>query len=1000
MVEKNGISTRERYLYLVTITILVAIGVSITSLWVFYLRGIDTEKASLTELVRSQATLMQSSTGFNHNYQETTLDEKQDALGHVVEALAKQPGFGKTGEFVLGRREGDTITFLLNSRFTHKIPSAVPFDNSEAGPMREALQGRMGIITSIDYRGVEVLAAYQLVSELGVGLVAKKDMREIRAPFYNSAFVALIIALFITLLGGLLIYQLRGREGHFIEMAAYTTTSEYEPQKVALPTYLFTAGLAGAILLLDLSLPLGIAGGVPYVALVLAGRWFPTRRHIILLGVLATVLTALGFFYSPEGEKLWVVLVNRGFALLAIWSVAIILGIVKVSENVRVRQARELERQFQHHRMILNLALDGVITIDDKGIVQSYNPAAEILFGYEAEEVIGNNITMLMPEPYHSEHGGYLKNYLDTGKKKIIGSIREVSGLRKDGTIFPMELSISEPIRGDKIIFTGMCRDISERKQAEKEIIEAKEQAESANLAKSRFLANMSHELRTPLNAVIGYSEMLQEEAEDLGQEDFVPDLKRINTAGRHLLGLINDVLDLSKIEAGEVQMFNETFDVQNVIEEIVGVVRPLVEDSKNTLQVVCNGDLGTMHADQTKVRQSLFNLLGNAAKFTENGKINIDASRENVDGADWVVIRISDTGIGMTAEQTERLFEEFTQADPSTTRKHGGTGLGLAISQRFSRLMGGEITVQSEPDKGSIFTLRLPAGDMDSDAEHMTATVEQETQSLATHSLPPASPDASITVLVIDDELDALNILARHLISEGYQVITAQGGKEGLKLAKTLQPAAITLDVMMPNIDGWSVLSELKNDPDTAHIPVVMCTIMEEKQKGFALGASEYLTKPVDRKKLASIMKRYKCPSPPCRVLLVEDDEATREMLSRQLSQAGWKVIEAENGKIAIDRLCEEIPAVILLDLMMPEMDGFEVIERLKKRDEWKNIPVIISTAKQLTKEDHLRLNGRIELLIEKSPDNREKILDKIGELLCSSMPLCGDVKEPEVDI
>jgi signal transduction histidine kinase/CheY-like chemotaxis protein len=396
--------------------------------------------------------------------------------------------------------------------------------------------------------------------------------------------------------------------------------------------------------------------------------------------------------------------------------------------------------------------------------------------------------------------------------------------------------------------------EISQRKQAQEELLKAKHLAEEASRAKSTFLANMSHELRTPLNAIIGYSEMLEEESRDSNDAEDIQDLQKIQTAGKHLLSLINDVLDLSKIEAGKMTLHLETFEIRAMIEEIIATLQPAVEKNQNMLRVRMAEQVGMMRADITKVRQIMFNLLSNACKFTENGSIHVEVDRRSEHGQDWIRFEVADTGIGIDAKQKENLFKEFAQADSSISRKYGGTGLGLAISYRFVQLMKGRIAVQTEPGQGATFVVDLPAQVR---TESPDSTQAEET-SEASSRVPTVKTDQA-TILVIDDDAAVRDLMSRSLTKLDFNVLAAGDGEEGLRLARQVHPAIITLDVVMPDRDGWSVLHQLKADPELAEIPVIMVTIVDNQAMGLELGASNYLVKPVDRERLAALIEKHR---------------------------------------------------------------------------------------------------------------------------------------------
>ena len=542
---------------------------------------------------------------------------------------------------------------------------------------------------------------------------------------------------------------------------------------------------------------------------------------------------------------------------------------------------------------------------------------------------------------------------------------------RPDGTVLEVYRAPT-PDGGFIAIYT----DITEHKNAEAELTRAREAAETANRVKSEFLANMSHELRTPLNAVIGYSQMLQEEAKDAGQEDFLPDLAKIENAGKHLLGLINDVLDLSKIEAGRMTMYFEDVNIAGMIAEVRGIIEPLAAKNGNRFVVDCPASIGAMHTDVTKLKQNLLNLLSNASKFTTKGTIELAVSRGGSGAAETVSFRVTDTGIGMTPEQLGKLFQAFGQADSSTSRKFGGTGLGLAITKHFARMLGGDVEVTSEAGKGSVFTLTLPARA----AEAAPAATPE--------AKPAVSGDAegAQTILVVDDDEAVHDLVGSMLGREGYRVLHARSGDEALAITRRERPDAITLDVMMPQMDGWSVLTSLKADPALSHIPVIMLTMLHEQAIALSLGASGYITKPVDWNQLSAMLKRHSRHGADIRVLVVDDDPEMRRMTRRMLERMGLEIGEAADGQQALAWLeSNPAPSIILLDLMMPVMDGFEFLDRIRNSEQWSALPVLVVTAKALDAKEIEYLHSSTQRVIEKGATTGTDLRAAIREVLKS---------------
>jgi len=681
--------------------------------------------------------------------------------------------------------------------------------------------------------------------------------------------------------------------------------------------------------------------------------------------------------------------------LLLTWFIGFLLRQNRiVSEKVReaTLELAESEAQF---RAFYDLNLVGLaLTSPEKGWLRVNQYLCDLLEYNEADLMSRSWSDLTHPEDLAAD----VAQYERLVNNEIDGYELEKRFISNSGQIIPANLVVRCIRRDDQSIdfVVAMVEDIRKQKAAEAALLEARDMAETARdaaeqntRAKSAFLANMSHELRTPMNAIIGYSEMIEEEMEEEELESFLPDVRKIKGAGKHLLALINDILDLSKIEAGRMDLFLERFDLKEMLEESAATVQPLMSARELSFVSHFAEGLGVVRADLTKLRQALFNLLSNAAKFTHSGEVTLSAEREERDGTPWIRIKVQDSGIGIAPEKLADVFEEFTQADLTTTREYGGTGLGLTISRRFCQMMGGDITVVSTPGEGSTFTIEIPAVVDALEAARISAekiadtVVDAPTEAKASLKT-GAEPDGDL-VLVIEDDPNARELLARTLKKDGYAVAEAADGDTGLAMAAKLRPAVITLDVMMPGVDGWAVLRSLKADPALRDIPVVMVSMIADKGMGKALGAVDYLVKPVDKSILLRSVGRY-AHGDSGDILVVEDDGPTRELMRRSLKQLKLTVREAENGQQALDRIAESVPDLVLLDLMMPVMDGFEFLSRLRAGgDRSAQIPVIVLTAKVLNEAERRLLSESALEVLSKEEDGLSSVAGEIRKALGS---------------
>jgi PAS domain S-box-containing protein len=688
-------------------------------------------------------------------------------------------------------------------------------------------------------------------------------------------------------------------------------------------------------------------------------------------------------------------------------------GDLEALETVVYEKPADWELPFDS---IVEAINEGILIVRFGGEIMYVNERMAEMLGYTPEEMVGHMLFDFMSEEWAEFARDNLERRKEGAEEVFDHKFQHKNGEPVWTMVSTKPMSEHRGFRGSLVAI----RDISRRKRMENELQEARDELEDrvqerttqlreanealqeevqerreaeekaleASRAKSAFLANMSHELRTPLNAVIGYTELIQDDVSfaldndgnvDLGRID--EDLDKIYHAADHLLDLINDILDLSKVEAGKMDVQSDTFRLSDLLDEVVKTTEPVIESNNNELHVEHEGP-EEVQTDRTKLKQILINLVGNAGKFTDDGEVTIEVRSTSYKGREGLEIDVADTGIGMDEAQLEELFEPFTQADQSSTREHGGTGLGLTICRRFSEMLGGHLTADSDPGVGSTFTLTLPLEDA-SDAD---LGMSGETR-LTTDDLPAEDetdgPEAGrgTSVLVIDDDPSVHEMMERILTARGFEPLFAESGEEGVEMAREKQPDVITLDVMMPGQDGWAVLAQLNSDPATSSIPVVMVTMVDDKSAGYALGASDYLVKPIDKERLVESLSKYR--SGAGMALVVEDDDATRDVITRHLTNSGWEVHEAPNGDRAFEKLEAVSPDVVLLDLMMPHTDGFEVAEQMRSDDDWREIPIVVITAMELDEYQAAQLEESVEAIYEKGAHSADQIIEEVVEVV-----------------
>ena len=575
---------------------------------------------------------------------------------------------------------------------------------------------------------------------------------------------------------------------------------------------------------------------------------------------------------------------------------------------------------------------------------------------------------------------GRIESQINQSENKLLFANDEAEKHRQQAELKKIEAEelkkIAEQSRDDAEVHrveAEKSRDDAEleRKEAEN----ARAEAVKANEVKSEFLAKMSHELRTPLNAIIGLTEMMHEDAIEFDDEDYVEPLDRVLRAGKHLLNLINDILDISKIEAGKMELHRENFNLIMALEDVIASIKPLSDKKSIKLE----GDfevLGDHFNDQTRLKQILLNLMSNAVKFTDEGVVTLSARTEN----DRLNIAVTDSGIGMNEEQCAGLFQDFVQVDSSSVRKHQGTGLGLAISRKFSRMMGGDIFVTSEVGKGSTFTLSIPLNQEDVPAD----LVIEDDDAL---EVAQESAEVKAKILVVDDDPYMHTLLARYLSDERFELSFTKDGKEALEMASELKPDLITLDILMPGLDGWDTLSALKADDSLSHIPVVMISVDDERKKGVALGADAYLVKPINESAFIQLADKLKLSlkDKVASVMLVSSQDEDTASLVDVFQQESWEVTQVEDTQQALLGLASHVPDLIVIDLMMAQSDAFELLSQLEQEPKWSDVFVLAITSQELDDDTQMLLDQRVDQLMLKDEISKDVVMKKIQRLLGS---------------
>ena len=688
------------------------------------------------------------------------------------------------------------------------------------------------------------------------------------------------------------------------------------------------------------------------------------------------------------------------------------VGEVSTREGQLKQAQEEILSRERHFRSLIENGSDVITVLDRRGAIRYESPSIRRVLGYEPNELVGSpRFAFVHPDDLEKVAGTFERHVLGLP----IDSALEYRFRHKDGTWRTLEATstnlLDDPAVGGVVVNS---RDVTERKRTQAEIddlrrrhseeLEARVTIRTAELAQkneelkaaneaidqamklqAKFLDNVAHDLRTPLSIVMAYSEDLLRKAKKKGQDALIPDLNLIANKGQELLEIINDLLNASKAMNGkDITLDLKRFEVAPMIRSRTEGIGAIARKLGNTIELRLAPDLGAMYADESRVWRILMNLLSNACKFTEKGTITLHADRLAGASGDRLVFRLADTGKGMGPEQKARLFGRFSQVHASSGQMQAGVGLGLSICQLYCRAMGGTIDVESEIGRGTVFRVELPA-EVEEKPDSPSAPSKPSRPSAAATSPPPALEERANLVLIIDDDTSVCELMRRNLGEEGIPSLAANTGEEGLRLAKQLLPSAIILDVLMPGIDGWAVLAALKTDSQMTGIPVIMASMLDEKERGLRMGADEYVSKPLRPDRLAELLRKYGTGRASGKILYIEDRSETGPPLAIALREQGWEVREVTDAATALDRLGEAVPDLILLDLMMPDRGGMTLLAEIRGHDDWQSIPIIVITAADLDVDARRRLQGQVEKILTTGVFGRDDLLREVRALVAA---------------